>query len=148
MIKKTFEYLEIPCKPKIFIIVLHLLSEDIQADNDADGLEIIKNTSLVLEALINVQAHNNSQSLEDVQKEKTDETTSSRQRFMVSREDGLVELRKDILGCYKNPHTKLRAKPCIKFEGDSGVGSGPVRKFLLCSMQKVEDGIEKKGKLL
>ena len=67
---------------------------------------------------------------------------------MVSREDGLEELKKDILGCYKNPCIKLRAKPRIIFEGESGVGSGPVREFLLCSMKIVEDGIEKEGKPL
>ena len=131
---------------------MHLLHKDIQEDDDPDGLEIINNTSLVPEAPINDQARNNyvtnkHPSLEDFRKENTDET-STRQRFMVSREDGLEELKKDILGCYKNPHIKLRAKPCIKFEGESGVGSGPVREFLLCSMKIVEDGIEKEGKPL
>ncbi len=86
-------------------------------------------------------------SLEDFRKENTDET-SSRQRFMVSREDGLEELKKNILGCYKNPKINLRAKPCVKFEGEEGVGSGPVREFSLCSMKIVEDGIEKEGKPL
>lgn len=131
------------CKPKIFIIVLHLLSKDIQADDDADGLEIINNTSLVQEAPSNDQAHNNyvtnkPQSLEDFRKENKGET-SSRQRFMVLREDGLEELKKDILGCYKNPHIKLRAKPRIKFEGDSGVGSGPVRKYPLILTRSIRN---------
>ena len=47
-------------------------------------------------------------------------------RFTVTRVDGMDEL-KDILGCYKNPMVKLKAKPRIKFEGEERVGSGPVR---------------------
>ena len=70
----------------------------------------------------------------------------SRQRFTVSREDGLEELQKDILGCYKSRQLKLKAKFCVKFEGEEGVGSGPVREFLLCAIKIVEDGIEKSGK--
>ena len=123
------------------------LIKDIQHD-DPDGLEIINITSLVPKATANDQARTDEPpSLENFRKENTDET-SSRQRFMVSREDGLEELKKDILGCYKNPCIKLRAKPRVTFEGESGVGSGPVREFLLCSMKIVEDGIEKEGKPL
>ena len=103
--------------------------------DDPDGLEIINITSLVPKATANDQA-------------RTNDETSSRQRFMVSREDGLEEIKKDILGCYKNPCIKLRAKPRVIFEGESGVGSSPVREFLLCSMKIVEDGIEKEGKPL
>ena len=72
----------------------------------------------------------------------------TRQRFTVSREDGWEELKKDILCCYKNPQVKLTAKPRVKFEGEAGVGSGPIREFLLSSMKLVEDGIEKEGKAL
>ncbi len=42
--------------------------------------------------------------------------------MQTTREDGLDDLKKDILGCYKNPEIK------------EGVGSGPVREFLLCAM--------------
>ena len=55
--------------------------------------------------------------------------SSPRQKFTVSQEDGLDELKKDILGCYKNPQINLNAKPRVKFEGETGVGSGPIREF-------------------
>ena len=56
------------------------------------------------------------------------------------------DLKKDILGCYKNPEIKLKAKLCVKFEGKEGIGSGPVKEFLLCAMKIVEEGIDKEGK--
>ena len=64
-------------------------------------------------------------------------------RFMVSREEGMEEIKKDILGCYKNPNCQLKAQ-C--FEGEEGAGSGPVREFLLCAMKVPEEGIGKEGK--
>ena len=64
-------------------------------------------------------------------------------RFMVSREEGMEEIKKDILGCYKNPNCQLKAQ---RFEGEEGVGSGPVREFLLCAMKVPEEGIGKEGK--
>ena len=62
---------------------------------------------------------------------------------MVSREEGMEEIKKDILGCYKNPNCQLKAQ-C--FEGEEGAGSGPVREFLLCAMKVPEEGIGKEGK--
>ena len=73
-------------------------------------------------------------------KEVIDETVP-RQRFNVSREDGLEELKKDILSHYKDSNCKLTAKPRVRFEGEEGVGSGPVREFLMCAMKIVQDGI-------
>ena len=71
---------------------------------------------------------------------------SPRQRFVVLREDGSEELKKDILGSYKNPKVRLTAKPYVKFEEEEGVGSGPAREFLLCAMKIVEKRLEKHGK--
>ena len=62
---------------------------------------------------------------------------------MVSREEGMEEIKKDILGCYKNPNCQLKAQ---RFEGEEGVGSGPVREFLLCAMKIPEEGIGQEGK--
>lgn len=64
-----------------------------------------------------------------------------RQRFVVSREDGMEELKKDILSNYKDSQCKLKAKPRVRFEGEEGVGSGPVREFLMCAMLIPQDGI-------
>ncbi len=69
-----------------------------------------------------------------------------RQRFTVSREDGMEELKKDILSHYKDNKCKLVAKPRVTFEGEEGVGSGPVREFLLCAMKIVQDGIGGSGR--
>ena len=64
-----------------------------------------------------------------------------RQRLVISREDGIEELKKDIMGYYKDSQCKLIAKPRVRFEGEEGVGSGPVRKFLTCAMLIPQDGI-------
>ena len=56
-------------------------------------------------------------------KEVIDETVPT-QRFNVSREDGMEELKKDILSHYKDSNCKLTAKPRVRFEGEEGVGRG------------------------
>ncbi len=58
----------------------------------------------------------------------------------------MEELKRDILGYYKDKTCKLTAKPRVRFEGKEGVGSGPVREFFLCSMKIVNEGIGGTGK--
>ena len=119
-----------------------------------DDLEILSTTMFATEVTNNDQVQMDSKNQTDkpmtLQQFRDDNVDESlpRQRFTVSREDGLDELNKDILGCYKNPLIKLKAKPRIKFEGEEGVGCGPIREFLLCAMKIVEEGIDKEGKPL
>ena len=82
--------------------------------------------------------------IESMRKKVLDE--SQLQRFIVSRLDGMEELKRDILGYYKDKACKLTAKPRVKFEGEEGVGSSPVREFLLCAMKIVQEGIGGTGK--
>lgn len=70
------------------------------------------------------------------------------QRFTVCRLDGLCDLRKDIMGIYKNPNTNLRVKPKVRFEEEDGVGSGPIREFLSNVIKVVDDGIPSGNKPL
>jgi hypothetical protein len=132
---------------RIFIVKSHinfLGLDDIVANSD-DDVEIIATTSMYLEE---PPKTNPSKSELEQFRESTIDESLTRQRFTVSREDGMDELKKDILGCYKNPRVKLTAKPRVKFEGEEGVGSGPIREFLLCAMKIVENGLEKYGKPL
>lgn len=55
--------------------------------------------------------------------------------------DGKSELRKEIIGIYKKLDLKLRAVPKVRFEELDGVGSGPVREFLVLAMEVVDEGI-------
>ena len=66
------------------------------------------------------------------------------QLFRVNQIDGAANLRRDIIGIYKNPKTNLRAIPRVVFEED-GVGNGPRREFLQCAMKTVEEGILSTG---
>lgn len=70
------------------------------------------------------------------------------QRISVCRMEGTAELRKDIIGVYKNSKTSLRAIPRVRFEEEDGVGSGPVREFLMNAVKIVEEGIPSSGKHL
>ncbi len=64
-----------------------------------------------------------------------------RQFFSVCRSDGIEELKADILACYKNPRTNLLARPRVRFDGEEGLGAGPIREFLNHAVKVVEDGI-------
>ena len=77
----------------------------------------------------------------DVFRKEVIDETLPRQRFNVSREDGVGDLKKDILSHYKDSNFKLTAKLCVRFEGEEGVGSGPIREFLMCAMKILQDGI-------
>ncbi len=68
--------------------------------------------------------------------------THPRQLFAVCRTEGIEQLKLDILGIYKNPNTRLTARPRVRFEGEEGVGNGPLREFLLSSIKLVEEGID------
>ena len=74
-------------------------------------------------------------------REKNLDQTLSRQHFIVSRQEGSEELKRDILSCYKQPNYKLKAPMHVRFEGEDGVGNGPIREFLLCAMTIAEEVI-------
>lgn len=74
------------------------------------------------------------------QKQQIDEDLP-KQRFSVCRVDGKSELRRDIIGVYKKPDLNLQAVPKVRFEEEHGVGSGPVREFLVLAMEVVDEGI-------
>lgn len=76
----------------------------------------------------------------EFQKQKIDEDLP-KQRFTVCRVDGKSELRRDIISIYKKPDLKLCAVPRVRFEEEDGVGSGPVREFLVLAMEVVDEGI-------
>lgn len=82
----------------------------------------------------------------DAFRKKVVDENVPRQRFSVCREDGVEELKKDILGHYKDNSCNLKAKMRVRFEGEEGVGSGPIREFLLCAMKIVQEGIGGKSK--
>ena len=79
--------------------------------------------------------------------ERTIENNSPRQLFRVSRFDGVAELRKDIMGIYKNPSTNLKASPWVVFEEEDGVGEWTIKRILtVCYGKKtVEEGIQSSG---
>ena len=64
-----------------------------------------------------------------------------RERFFVSRLEQNEELKKDILGLYKDPEKNLRASIRVQFEGEEGVGTGPVREFFACAMTILQEGM-------
>ena len=75
-------------------------------------------------------------------KQNTIDTDAPRQLFVVCRSEGVEQLKLDILGAYKNPRANLRATPRVRFEGEEGVGAGPIREFLFLAVKLVEEGID------
>ena len=53
----------------------------------------------------------------------------------------MEEFKRDILSHYKDSRVKFNVKPRVRFEGEEGVGNGPIREFFLCSMRIVCEGI-------
>ena len=64
-----------------------------------------------------------------------------KQRISVSRVDGVMELRKEIMGIYKNPNTNFKVTPKIRFEEEKGVGSGPLRECFVETIRVLDEGI-------
>lgn len=75
-------------------------------------------------------------------KESTITTDAPRQLFSVCRNEGVEQLKLNILGVYKNPNTNLKSRPRVRFEGEEGVGAGPIREFLLSAVRLVDDSID------
>ena len=55
--------------------------------------------------------------------------------------EGKSGLGRDMMGLYKKADLKLHALPKVRFEEEQGVGSGPVREFLVLVMEVVDEGI-------
>lgn len=80
------------------------------------------------------------QALEKFRKEMLDED-SPRQLFSVSRMEGNEELKCDILSHYKDRGNNFRALPRVRFEDKEGVGSRPIREFLVSAMKIADEGL-------
>ena len=83
--------------------------------------------------------------LKAFQKENTD-VNSPREQFYVSRMEGHEEMKRDILGLYKDPRKNLKARPKVRFEGEEGVGTGPVREFFVSALSILREGIGGSGR--
>lgn len=112
-----------------------VIEEDYASDNNDDDL---------LEPTFDVSPQT---LLRRFQKE-TIKNKAPRQLFCVCRLDGISDLRKDIMGGYKNPSIDLKAVPRVRFEDEDGVGSGLVREFLMSAMAIVDEGIPTNNKPL
>lgn len=69
-----------------------------------------------------------------------------RERFVVSRMEGNEELKSDLLSLYKDPRKNLRALPKVCFEGEQGLGVGPVREFFVYALEIPQEGIQGEGR--
>lgn len=72
----------------------------------------------------------------------------SREHFVVSRMEGNEELKSDLLTLYKDPRKNLRALPKVRFEGEQGVGLGPVWEFFICTLKIPQNGIQGEGRAM
>lgn len=115
--------------------------------DDDDDSEDLPSSSLANVSEAPETRKSSNLSLESYQAENLDYNLP-KQKFNVSREDGMDDLKRDILSCYKQPECNLKAPLRVRFEGEDGVGNGPIREFLLCAMKIVEEGLSKNKKPL
>ena len=83
--------------------------------------------------------------LKDFQMKNVLENTS-RENFYISRLEGSEEVKRDILGLYKDPRKNLRAPIKVRFDGEEGVGAGPVREFFVSAMKIPMEGMSSTGR--
>lgn len=72
--------------------------------------------------------------LKDFQMKNVMENTP-RENFYISRQERSEELKRDILGLYKDPRKNVRAPIKVRFDGEEGVSAGPVREFFVSAME-------------
>ena len=113
---------------------------NVTSSDDSD-IEEAFNRPLVSTTVIDESAHSLPQAV-NAFKESMIDSTTPRQLFSVCRSEGIEQLKLDILGIYKNPNTRLTARPRVRFEGEEGAGNGPLREFFLSSIKLVEEGID------
>ena len=83
--------------------------------------------------------------LKDFQMKNVRENTP-RENVYISRLEGSEELKRDILGLYKDPRKNLRAPIKVRFDGEEGVGAGPVRQFFESAMKIPMEGMSSTGR--
>ena len=74
------------------------------------------------------------------------ETNSPGELFVVNQMNGSEELKRDLLGLYKDPKENLRARPKVPFKGEERVGVGPIREFFVCALKIPQEGIHGEGR--
>lgn len=111
-------------------------------DDTGSGHEALQQSALLVsDAKCSSLSHLSPEdAIVEYQKQKISEDLP-KQRFIVCRVDDKGELCRDIIGIYKKPDLKLRAIPKVMFEEEDGVGSGPVRDFLVLSVRVADEGI-------
>ena len=117
-----------------FVFIFSNFSDDESSDNDADLLVPVLPTKSTPEKMQPEQMLTPEDALEYFQKVNV-QTNEPREHFVVSRMEGSEELKSDLLSLYKDPRKKLRALPKVRFEGEQGVGVGPIREFFVCALK-------------
>lgn len=128
-----------------FVFIFSNFSDDESSDNDADLLVPVLPTKSTPEKMQPEQMLTPEDALEYFQKVNV-RTNEPREHFVVSRMEGSEELKSDLLSLYKDPRKKLRALPKVRFEGEQGVGVGPIREFFVCALKIPQDGIQGEGR--
>ena len=88
----------------------------------------------------NTEHFNISKEIESFRESKID-NEAVRQFFAACCDGGEAGTKADILAMYKNFNTNLLARPHARFEGEEGVGAGPLREFLQVAVKIAQEGI-------
>ena len=117
-------------------------SSDVDCDSDIEELleRPLIHTPVTKKLESNNEHYDIRKEIESFRESKID-NEAVRQLFAVCRDDGEAGMKADILAKYKNPNTNLLARPRARFEGEEGVGAGPLREFLQVAVKIAQEGI-------
>ena len=123
----------------LFILLLDVINVDDEWSNDVNDDQLLRSPFEDVTEIDSPKA-----ALELFRKENIIQD-KPQQRIFVSRLDGIDELKKEVIGVYKNPKTNLRVGVKVRFEEEDAVGSGPVREYLSIAMNILDEGVSSSG---
>lgn len=123
----------------LFILLLDVINVDDEWSNDVSDDQLLRSPFEDVTEIDSPKA-----ALELFRKENIIQD-KPQQRIFVSRLDGIDQLKKEVIGVYKNPKTNLRVGVKVRFEEEDAVGSGPVREYLSIAMNILDEGMSSSG---
>lgn len=108
---------------------------------DVEDWSKVDDDQLLIPAFENQNSINSPKSALELFRKENIIEDKPQQKIFISRVEGNEQLRKDILGIYKNPKTNLRVGLKVRFEDEEAVGSGPVREYLSIAINILDEGI-------
>ena len=110
---------------------IHICFSNDQQEDDSDLLTSAFTSTTTPEKTKARTGHLGPEEALEAFQEANIQKNKPKEQLFVSRFHGSEELKRDILGLYKDPRKNLRAPLQVRFEGEEGVGTGPIREYFV-----------------